>query len=180
MAKIKPRKEKPVEPVYKTVEEIVAARDQYFHEMPMHEELVAQVRERRETLDKQIAAIDARKKLLEDQWNASNAEFLEVVKVSEEAIGTLECDLRDSIVLFYKAQDDPEKKTIADGIGVRVNKIYEYDPEKAVEYAIDHKMPGLLAIDSKAFKAHAGVHKMPFVEVIPDPVAIATKPKGTK
>lgn len=183
MAKVKPKKEKPAEPVYKTVEEIVAARDQYYHDAPLHEELVARMREMRQTLDGQLAALESKKQFLEAQFATSNAEFINILEESKQNLDTLDRDLRDSVVLYFEAQEDrtsKESKQIADGISVRVNKEYQYDPDEAIKFAIEHKITGILSVNAVEFKKVAPVLKPDFVTVLEKPTAVVTQPKGSK
>lgn len=97
-------------------------------------------------------------------WEESNAELIKNHTDAETKVTDLEARLRSAIVELYKAQDD---KTIKSGIipgwGVQIGTKLEYDAEKAIAWAVEHKHLKLLKLDTTAFKTIAEVTRPDFV-----------------
>jgi len=112
-----------------------------------------ELKRRREPLEQRI-------KELEAQWALENAELIEEEANFLELTNTKEAELRAKTVEAYKA--NPESKTLADGIGVRVTTNYVIDTEQAITWAIEHNMPNLLTIKTPAFKKQAKLVELDF------------------
>jgi len=112
-------------------------------------------------------------------WEESNAELIKNYTDAETKAADLETKLRSAIVELYKAQDD---KTIKSGIipgwGVQVGTKLEYNAEKAIVWAVEHKHLGLLKLDAAAFKKIAEVTKPDFVTFKEEATARIDTKKG--
>lgn len=116
---------------------------------------------------------------IKKSWEESNAELIKSYTDAETKVTDLETRLRSAIVELYKAQDD---KTIKSGIipgwGVQVGTKLEYNAEKAIVWAVEHKHLGLLKLDATAFKKIAEVTKPDFVTFKEEPTARIDTKKG--
>lgn len=164
----------PVKPVYDvsyaTLEEIIFGKSVAKQAIADAEELHVREREMREGLEKQIQALEDKKALLEAQYQNSNSEFLATLSEADQWAETIEGQLRASMVAYYN--ENPDSKQLGEGLSIRLSKKYEYDERQAVDYAIDHKMDGILKIDATAFKKLMSVQKADFVTVTEEPSAV--------
>ena len=112
-------------------------------------------------------------------WEESNAELIKNHTDAETKVTDLEARLRSAIVKLYKAQDDKTIKSgIISGWGVQVSTKLEYDAEKAIAWAVEHKHLKLLKLDATAFKKIAEVTKPDFVTFKEEPTARIDTKKG--
>lgn len=123
-------------------------------------------------LAKQIEAVKTK-------WAESNAELIKNFGEAKSKTIELEASVREAVVKLYEAQED---KTIKSGTipgwGVQVGTKLEYDPAKAIAWAVEHKHLGLLKIDPTAFKKLAEVTKPDFVTFKEEPSARIDTKKG--
>lgn len=116
---------------------------------------------------------------IKKSWEESNAELIKNHTDAETKVADLETKLRSAIVELYNAQGD---KTIKSGIipgwGVQVGTKFEYDAEKAIAWAVEHKHLELLKLDAAAFKKIAEVTKPDFVTFKEEPTARIDTKKG--
>lgn len=131
------------------------------------EELEADLDIKQKTLDEKIAMLKA-------SFGMSNAELIGNVETAREKFTTIETELRERAVEHFK---ETGEKQIGFGISVRVNTTYEYDEQKAVEYAIAHKMPHLLKVDGTKFKKFASITPIDFVKPVESPSAVVSYTK---
>ena len=97
-------------------------------------------------------------------WEESNAELIKSYTDAEAKVTDLETRLRSAIVELYNAQDDKKAKSgIIPGWGVQIGTKLEYDAEKAIAWAVEHKHLKLLKLDTTAFKTIAEVTRPDFV-----------------
>ncbi len=112
-------------------------------------------------------------------WEESNAELIKNHTDAETKVADLETKLRSAIVELYKARDDKAIKSgIIPGWGVQVGTKLEYDAEKAIAWAVEHKHLGLLKLDATAFKKIAEVTKPDFVTFKEEATARIDTKKG--
>jgi len=83
------------------------------------------------------------------------------------AIVALEETLKEGTLQHFT--DTGSKKFLGGVGGVRTYKNYNYDPKKAIKYAIEHDHPTLLKLDTTKFKKFASVTEVDFVEITEDP-----------
>lgn len=126
-----------------------------------HRQLQAQLADVEERYQAKKAEHAKRCEELLDEWRKANAELLEERDTITEAAGETEKTLRAAILKAYA--DNPTTKTVAPGLSVRVTPKLSYDKEKALAWALHHKLA--LALDAKAFEAIAKTQKLDFVIV---------------
>lgn len=101
---------------------------------------------------------------IKKSWEESNAELIKSYTDAEAKVTDLETRLRSAIVELYNAQDDKKAKSgIIPGWGVQIGTKLEYNAEKAIAWAVEHKHLGLLKLDATAFKTIAEVTRPDFV-----------------
>lgn len=105
----------------------------------------ADVSERRAAANSQF---NIRLEQLTKEWQSEHSELLAEYQEISLAASEKEGELRASVIEAYAA--DPSKKTVAPGLSVRVAKKPVYDAEKALQWAMHHKLA--LALDKKAFE----------------------------
>ena len=84
----------------------------------------------------------------------------------------LDTALREEAVAAYEQTGD---KNPAEFVSIRITKQISYDDKKAVDWAISHNMPNLLATKKAAFKKQAQLVDLPFVEITEKPTAVIKK-----
>lgn len=110
------------------------------------------------------AALEEKLKQVKTEWQQSNAELINNHTFAENKVVELEAAVRSSVVEIYNAQEDKAAKSgIIPGWGVQVGTKLEYDPAKAIAWAVEHKHLSLLKLDATAFKKIAEVTKPDFV-----------------
>lgn len=92
--------------------------------------------------------------MLTKAWEISNAEVIKETELSQITFIEIDGAIRQLAIGTYK---DTGEKQIGFGVSVRVNTAYEYDEQKAVDYAISHNMPHLLKVDGTKFKKYASI-----------------------
>ena len=107
------------------------------------------------------AVLDEKIAMLIKSFEASNAELIQTVAEAKESFDLYDGEIRSLAIEHFK---ETGEKTIGFGISVRVNTAYEYDEQKAVDYAISHNMPHLLKVDGTKFKKFASITPIDFVE----------------
>lgn len=88
----------------------------------------------------------------------------------ERDTATAETALREAAEAYYATSLD--KRPIA-GVGIREVTEYNYDPETALDWAVQHQMRGLLQLNKSRFEglARAAADDMPFVAITSHPQA---------
>lgn len=103
-------------------------------------------------------------------------EYLRLVEVEQQVKEAMELDektIRWVAVELFKA--DPDKvKQIVEGVSIREETVYDYDANKAFEYAKKHQL--FLKLDPKAFEKFAkdnaeGNTELEFVTIKKEPSA---------
>lgn len=122
-------------------------------------EQLSDVEERKESAE---AEYERRKVELYEEWAAENAEVLTEYAEIEKAFSVKDGELRAAVIEAYAA--NPESKTVAPGLSVRVSSSLKYDPAHALAWAKAHDMA--LTLDKKAFEKIASVQKLEFVEQV--------------
>lgn len=114
------------------------------------------------------AVLDEKIAMLTKAFEASNAELIQTVAETKESFDLYDGEIRSLAIEHF---NETGEKQMGFGISVRVNTAYEYDEQKAVEYAIAHKMPHLLKVDGTKFKKFASITPIDFVETKESPSA---------
>lgn len=128
------------------------------------DDAAARLAEKRKAVDATIERVTA-------AFEASNAELLQEVAAYKDAAAEADKTLRDAMITDYQAR---EEKQIFDGLSIRLNKAYEYEDKDAVAFAIDRKMPELLAPNKVAFKKQMSITPQPFCSVTETPSAVVS------
>lgn len=118
-----------------------------------------------------LAELKAQIQQLEKAWGEANAELVnERQHVGDEA-AACERTLRAEIVAAYLA--NPESKTVAPKLSVRVAVKPVYDKERALAWAKEHGLA--LALDAKVFEKIASVQPLDFVTTEESITAVIAK-----
>lgn len=118
-----------------------------------------------------FAELQAQIQQLEKTWGEANAELVnERQQVGDEA-AACERALRAEIVAAYLA--NPESKTVAPKLSVRVTAKPVYDKARALDWAKEHGLA--LALDAKAFEKIASVQPLDFVTAEESITAVIAK-----
>lgn len=94
------------------------------------------------------------------EFDNENDELIQTIKLMNEGISEIKDVLKAEGLDEYKETDS---KKLTGGLGIRVCKLMEYDPEKAFGWAVEHNM--CLALDKKRFEKIANAEKISFVEI---------------
>jgi hypothetical protein len=93
----------------------------------------------------------------------------ETLNSLNEKIDKLKDEVGKAAVEHFKATG---KKTMTQGVGVRVYTHYKYDKEKAVDYCREH-LPAVLKLNDKLFKKYLDgvqqVQPLEFVQIEEEP-----------
>ena len=126
------------------------------------------------------AVVEARAKVKEttecrtsayQKWIDENQPLLDNESNAKTGCQEAETKLRDLALQSYAKT---KEKTVAPGIGIRVMTRLNYESQKAMEWAMEHKLA--LKLDSSAFEKIAKTSNLPFVTITEEPVAtIATE-----
>lgn len=130
------------------------------------EELLEQIKvviAARELAEKQKAIVAS----LKAAWEATHQTLIGLAASSQEGAEESEDLLRELTLKAYSA--DPTNKKPADGVGIRENTKYDYDPNEALKWAIEHKMA--LKLDETKFKNHVKADPPDFVTITTEPMA---------
>lgn len=118
----------------------------------------------KEPMDKANEDLQARLSEIKAKWQEENAELIQDYEAATTAFADADKTHRAAIVKLYKAQTDPSvKSNIIPGWGVQIGTKLEYDAEKAIAWAVEHKHLKLLKLDTTAFKTIAEVTRPDFV-----------------
>jgi len=109
------------------------------------------------------------KREFEEQW----AELAGYVADAKADLEAAEAELRTAGLAHYEA--NPDSKKLPCGLGVRVTSALKYDADKAMGWAMSHKM--CLSLDKKAFEMVAKAAPIDFVETVES--ATVTLPSDT-
>jgi hypothetical protein len=125
------------------------------------EELVKQVAQaRKEQADAQARLLDVTARLHHTfEW-----EFLQTaqdeLKEKTKAVDAAEFEAKYLALSAYDGKDKHPQASVT----IKEFDVVEYDPDKAKEYALEHKLPDLLKLDKQAFEAAAKAMSLPFVK----------------
>jgi hypothetical protein len=131
------------------------------------QELVSQLHKARLALSNSNNIV----KQMEDKFRKEVADLYEYNAEARTHVADLEQAIREKAIAAY----DGENKAIAPGVGIRVTTSYDYDADRAYEWATGHGMA--LSLDRKAFNdiCKADSTRPDFVSVSETPTAtIAT------
>lgn len=96
---------------------------------------------------------------------------VQIGKLADD-IENLTAEIKAGCVEIYKADPSQPKKPFA-GVEIKVFTKLEYDPAKALQYAITNLdyHPELLQLNAKKFESLADKSELPFVKKVDDPRA---------
>lgn len=123
---------------------------------------------------KQLEDAKADLELLKKNFEKKNEPLITTVNLKTLACDTLEKAIKGIALDIYDA--DPSSKSICPGVGIRVYTKYEYDENKALEWAKENaRFIIVTAVDKKLFEKICAGAPPDFVTVKPSPSAtIAT------
>jgi len=101
-----------------------------------------------------------------DQFQQENRDLLSIIEKHKLRILELEGAIEEFALNVYK---ETGKKSLDYGVGIRIYKKLEYQPESAFEWALEHKMA--LQLNKKDFEKIAKTSPMDFVKIIEEPKA---------
>lgn len=128
---------------------------------------LAEVAERRAKAETMASLLKA----MRDEFDADNAEVIAEAARAKAALAESDANARALVVAMY--QSDPQKnKKPAEGVTVRVTKVYTYDPVTALDWAREKKLALIPeSLDEKAFLEIAKATPLPFVTITEEPSA---------
>lgn len=109
-------------------------------------------------------------KVVEQGWEAENAELLQNEKDAKAEYERKDAELRAAVVAAWPGGNAP--KTVAEGLSVKVMSKPVYDDSAAIQWAIEKNLPDLLKLDATKFKKAADALKPEFVRVESTIVAV--------
>jgi len=121
------------------------------------------------------AVVEAREKAQEattrrteayQKWVEVNQPLIDNESNAKSACQEAEVKLREMALETYA---ETGEKAVAPGIGIRVMTRLNYENQKAMEWAIEHKLA--LKLDSSAFEKIAKTSTLPFVTITEEPQA---------
>jgi len=92
-------------------------------------------------------------------WQEEHAELLNSAEETATIAMEAEAKLRELTIQIFK---ETGNKSPALGVGIRELTKLEYDPEVALEWALEHKIA--LSLDRRLFETFAKTTPLPFVE----------------
>ncbi len=116
-----------------------------------------------EQLNQDMVILEANKRELKsrrEEFDKQNSELILLIKSCDSDVEILKEDIRLDAMAEYKKTNN---KRLLGGIGIRVNKSYNYDKAKAFDWAKSHDL--CLSLDDKAFKGLAKTQDFDFVEI---------------
>ena len=126
------------------------------------------------------AVVEARKKVQEateqktsayQKWVEANQPLIDHESNAKSACQEAETELREMTLQEYV---ETGNKSPLPGIGIRIMTRLNYESQKAMEWAMEHKLA--LKLDSSAFEKIAKTSNLPFVSITDEPTAtIATE-----
>lgn len=136
--------------------------------------ILAELRETQKQLDQQYYEVFQR-------FQEQNKDLIESRENMKKTVGETEQWIRQTALEIYGVTHE---KKLAGGIGIKIMTQYNYEEQKAYDWAIEHNMA--LALDKKAFESIVKIQKpeqmktngIDFVEILEKP--IATIPKEIK
>ena len=105
-------------------------------------------------------------KILKEQFEEENKELILKINELREKRVIKEENLKQQRCLHYEIT---KNKSNLHGLGMRIMKKIYYPKDKAMEWALEHKLA--LKLDEPTFKKIAVAEKIEFVEVIEEPIA---------
>lgn len=154
--------------------DLEALKSNYISLKQSEAELAEVYEEARKSIEEEIAALEAK-------FQVAHSELIKTHADVHSQMVNAQNELRTAVVAEYKARieaaDDPKKvkKTLIDGLGVRVSMHVAYEESAAIAWAKE-KAPILVreSIDAKKFEAMIeSLDKMPaFVAVTPNITAV--------
>ena len=116
---------------------------------------------------REAASLASERKLAAfNEWQNQNMELYASEAALKLVCQEAEDALREEAIKVYKETKD---KKVAPGVGIRVNTRLEYDPERALGWAVNHNIA--LKLDTKAFEQLARINPIPFVNISEEPIA---------
>ena len=104
-------------------------------------------------------------------WVEANQHILDLESDAKSVCAEAENQLREMALAIFTVT---KEKQVAPGIGIRVKQVLDYDPGKAMEWALEHHMA--LKLDGPMFEKMAKTSPLPFVTITEEPQAtIATE-----
>lgn len=110
---------------------------------------------------------EAHLKLVQSNFEAANAELIELVANAKQDFDNLDRDLRELAVNHFKANGE---KTLDENLSVRINTKLKYDQTAALAWATEKGV--CLALDKKAFENVAPNLCPELVETVETPTAV--------
>jgi len=126
--------------------------------------LVVEARQCHRTLKTQVQT-------LKQEFAVCHAALFKEEALGKEAVIEAEATLRE---LAFEIYQRTGQKTVHPGVKIREVTQLTYDPKRALEWAMEHRMA--LTLDAKAFEKIAKAAHLPFVQVTVEPQAtLATR-----
>jgi hypothetical protein len=125
----------------------------------------------KELLEEQIAHVKVLRMLVAAEVER-NKSAMEVEAALKLRLKTAEEDLRASVLDAYRTTGD---KHPAPGVGIRIVKVMEYDPDKALLWVVKNNYLNCLQLEKKNFKKVAEGLGPEFVEIKEEPQATISR-----
>lgn len=111
--------------------------------------------------DRKFGAVKAQIDALEQEFQTSNAELIDLRTKTRDTLASVESQLRNAMIEWHQATGG---KTYDDDLGVRVSKSYVYDNKDAVAWA-ETNAPVMIqkTIDKKTFESLPNIGDLEFV-----------------
>ncbi len=126
--------------------------------------MVVESRQRHRSLKTQVQT-------LKQEFAVCHAALFKEEALGKEAVMEAETALRALAVDIFRCT---AQKTVHPGVKIREVTQLAYDPKRALDWAMEHRMA--LTLDAKAFEKIAKAASLPFVQVTVEPQAtLATR-----
>lgn len=125
--------------------------------------VVAEARCKAQTLKEMVSE-------LRDEWEKYNAQTLDNLTQAGANVAIEEDKLRELTLQIYEQTGN---KAPAEGVSVKIFQTLDYDPKRALKWALSHQIA--LNLDKKTFETFAKITPLEFVLITEEPRAqIAT------
>lgn len=132
-------------------------------------EKLSDLKSQRKSVEELVLFMDG----VQQEFNDKHKAIIESLSENRGKLGIIEGEIRTMALQEYGITKD---KNLTGGLGIRIMKRMEYDSEKALNWANEHKM--CLTLDRRAFEKIAKTDQIGFVEFKEE--VTATIPKEIK
>ena len=116
-------------------------------------------------LRSQLAIVKEAKQESYDKWIKTNSLLISSVEIATKYLQEAEDAIRLEAIEEYKLC--PSNKAIAPGVTIKIFDILEYEPGKALDWALEHKLA--LKLDTPKFEKLAKISPPDFVGIGQEP-----------